>query len=90
MSDPAPQRGFSFPGVFELAAMGACDADLEQRVPAAIEALGLKVFRDRLSVRPSSSGKYLSVRIVFEASSRDDYDAAHDALRALPGIKWTL
>jgi uncharacterized protein len=90
MSDQEQQRGFSFPGVFELAAMGATDAGLEQRVPEVIEALGLKVYRDRLSVRPSSRGNFLSVRVAFEAQSRDDYDAAHGALRALPEVKWTL
>jgi uncharacterized protein len=90
MSDQAQQRGFSFPGVFELAAMGAVDAGLESRVPAAIEALGLKVHRERLRVQASSGGKYLSVRIAFEARSRADYDAAHGALRALPEVKWTL
>ena len=90
MSDSSQPRGFEFPGVFELCAMGACDVELEVQVPAAIEALGLRVFRDRISVRPSSKGNYLSVRVVFEAQSRDDYDAAHGALRALPDVKWTL
>ncbi len=89
MSEASP-RGFEFPGVFELCAMGACDVDLETQVPAAIEALGLTVFRDRVTVRPSSKGNYLSVRVVFEAQSRDDYEAAHGALRALPDVKWTL
>ena len=57
---------------------------------AKIAALGLRVYRDRLSVQPSSKGNYLSVRIAFEAQSRADYDAAHGALRALPEVKWTL
>lgn len=89
MSDPS-SHGFQFPGVFELAAMGAHDAGLDTDVPAALEALGLTVHHDRLTVRASSSGRYLSVRVVFEAQSRDDYDAAHGAIRALPAVKWTL
>jgi uncharacterized protein len=90
MSASESPRGFTFPGVFELAAMGPSDADLQSQVPAALEALGLRVFRERLSVQPSRQGNYLSVRIAFEAQSRDDYDAAHGALRALPDVKWTL
>jgi uncharacterized protein len=90
MPTPDHPRGFAFPGVFELAAMGPADADLPTRVPAAIEALGLRVHRDRMTLQASSSGRYLSVRIAFEAQSRDDYDAAHGALRAMPDVKWTL
>lgn len=86
----APAPGFEFPGVFELAAMGACDAGLENQVPATLEALGLTVLRDRMQVRPSSKGNYVSVRVVFVAGSRADYDAAHTALRELPAVKWML
>jgi uncharacterized protein len=90
MTDQAQASGFEFPGVFELAAMGPQDVDLETQVIAAVEALGLRVYRERTTSRRSSGGRYLSVRIAFEAQSRDDYDAAHGALRALPDVKWTL
>jgi len=30
------------------------------------------------------------VSVSFEANSREDYDAAHIALRAHPEVKWTL
>lgn len=88
MSDSA--RGFTFPGEFEIAAMGAADAGLERLLPETLEALGLTVFRDSLRTRPSSQGRFVSVVARFEAQSRDDYDAAHGALRALPEVKWTL
>lgn len=83
-------RGFEFPGRFELSAMGAADGGLEQELPALIEALGLMVHRESLRVRPSRAGRYVSVTIAFEAQSRADYDAAHSALRAHPGVRWTL
>lgn len=70
--------------------MGAADAGLEQALPALIEALGLTVDRDSLRLRPSREGRYLSVSIAFEAQSRADYDAVHGALRAHPGVRWTL
>ncbi|KFN50108.1 DUF493 family protein [Arenimonas composti] len=85
-----PEHGFQFPGVFELSAMGAADAELQAIVPMVLEALGLTVYHDRTTLRPSTKGNYVSVRVVFEAHSRDDYDAAHGALRQHPAVKWTL
>lgn len=83
-------RGFQFPGTFEIAAMGPAEAGLEQAVPSSLEAAGLQVVPDSLSVRPSSAGRYVSVTVRFEAKSRQDYEAAHNALRAHPEVKWTL
>jgi putative lipoic acid-binding regulatory protein len=84
------ERGFIFPGEFEIAAMGAADAGLEHLLPATLESLGLAVVVDSLRSRPSRQGRFVSVTVRFEAQSRDDYDAAHGALRALPEVKWTL
>jgi putative lipoic acid-binding regulatory protein len=83
-------KGFEFPGRFELAAMGTAGADLAQRVPAVIEGLGLAVDRQSLRTRASSAGNYESVSVAFVAETREQLDAAHAALRALPEIKWTL
>ena len=38
----------------------------------------------------SSGGRYVSVRLVFEARDRTQYDAAHAALRGHPEVKWTV
>lgn len=88
MSDT--ERGFTFPGEFEISAMGAADAELDRLLPETLQALGLRVLGDSLRVRPSSQGRFVSVTLRFEAQSRDDYDAAHGALRARPEVKWTL
>jgi putative lipoic acid-binding regulatory protein len=85
-----PEHGFQFPGIFEISAMGSSEAGLVEIVPMTLEALGLTVNRHTLRVRPSSKGAYISVTIAFEAHSREDYDAAHGALRDLPDVKWTL
>lgn len=82
--------GFTFPGEFDIAAMGAADAGLDRLLPETLQALGLRVIADSLRVRPSSQGRFVSVTVRFEAQSRDDYDAAHGALRARPEVKWTL
>ncbi|HET6604435.1 MAG TPA: DUF493 family protein [Xanthomonadaceae bacterium] len=86
----AAATGFTFPGTFEVSAMGASGEGLEQLVPDTIEALGLTVHRDSLSTRASRAGNYVSVTIRFDAASREDYQAVYGALRALPEVRWTL
>ncbi|MBP6597122.1 MAG: DUF493 family protein [Arenimonas sp.] len=83
-------QGFQFPGVFEISAMGSSEADLHLVMPMVLEALGLTVYADRMTMKPSAKGNYVSVTLVFEAHSREDYDAAHGALREHPAVKWTL
>ena len=85
-----PDHGFQFPGVFEISAMGSAEADLHLVMPVILEALGLTVYPDRTRIKPSAKGNYVSVTLVFEAHSREDYDAAHGALREHPAVKWTL
>ena len=85
-----PDQGFQFPGVFEITAMGPKSAGLEDKVPDIITGVGLSVLAGSLRVRPSREGKYVSVAVSFTCPSREKYDAAHEALRADPDIRWTL
>lgn len=85
-----PEHGFQFPGVFELSAMGAADRGLETELPRLLAASGVELVEESISWKHSSSGKYVSVRIGFRAESREQYDAAHQALREHPEVKWTL
>jgi len=85
-----PDHGFQFPGQFELSAMGAAGKDLERELPRLLELAGVDVLSERISWKHSSNGKYVSVRLVFKANNRDQYDAAHTALRDHPEVKWTL
>lgn len=86
----ADQRGFQFPGVFEISAMGPANAELEQRVPALLSAAGLRLVADSVRQRPSSKGNFVSVHVSFHAADREQYDLAHSCLRACPDVKWTL
>ena len=52
--------------------------------------LGIEVLHESVTWKHSSNGRYVSVRIAFRADSREQYDAAHAALRAHPEVKWTL
>ena len=90
MSDEPQAKGFQFPGVFEITAMGPVEAQLEQLIPRELQAAGLTVLQETVRSRASSAGRFVSVTISFEAKNRADYDAAHVALRAHPDVKWTL
>ena len=85
-----PEHGLQFPGPFELSAMGAADKDLQAELPKLLMDAGIDVLRESVSWKHSSNGKYVSVRIAFKAESREQYDLAHEALRAHPEVKWTL
>jgi putative lipoic acid-binding regulatory protein len=85
-----PEHGFQFPGTFELSAMGAAECGLDQELPRLLEAAGISVVHESVTVKPSSAGKFVSVRIAFRADSREQYDAAHAALRTHPEVKWTI
>lgn len=87
MNEP---RGFVFPARIEVSAMGAADAGLAERVPAMVAAAGVVVVPESLRLRPSRTGKYLSVTVSIECPDRASYDAVHSALRADPAIQWTL
>lgn len=85
-----PEHGFQFPGVFELAAMGSADKQLETELPRHLQAAGIEVLHETVRWRHSPKGNYVSVRISFRAASRADYERAHQALRDHPEVKWTL
>ena len=85
-----PELGFQFPGTFELSAVGAAGKDLETELPRLLVAAGVEVLTENISWKHSSNGKYVSVRLGFRAANREQYDAAHQALRDHPEVKWTL
>ena len=84
------QHGFIFPGIFEITAMGSASAQLETAIPHELEQVGITVLHETVSSKTSSAGRFVSVCISFKANSREDYEAAHTALRNHPEIKWTL
>ena len=85
-----PEHGYQFPGEFQLSAMGAADAGLEQELPRRLMDAGIDVLREQITWKYSSNGKYVSVRLVFRADSREQHDLAHRVLRDHPEVKWTL
>lgn len=90
MNDEQDIKGFQFPGLLEITAMGPAAAGLEQVIVRELIAAGLTVLHETVRSRASSAGRFVSVTVSFQAESRADYDAAHGALRAHPEVKWTL
>ena len=90
MDSEQQKKGFEFPGVFEITAMGPASAGLEQVIAHELTAAGLTVLHETVRSRASSAGRFVSVSISFQANSRSDYDTAHIALRGHPEVKWTL
>ena len=88
--EPPEQQGFVCPGVFEITAMGSAEAELENVVPRELAKAGLHVLHETVSSKASSAGRFVSISIQFRAETRAAYEAAHEALRAHPEIKWTL
>lgn len=85
-----PEHGFQFPGVFEITAMGPAGSGLEETIPALLERAGLVVLHETVATRESSGGKFVSVKLSFQAESREQYEVAHAVLRDHPEVKWTL
>ncbi len=83
-------QGFQFPGEFEITAMGNASVDLKARVPQILEGVGLHVLHETVKHRHSREGNFLSVTVSFRCETREQYDAAHTALRADPDIRYTL
>ena len=83
-------RGFQFPGEFEITAVGSASADLPRRVPQLLERAGLHVLHETVRHRHSGAGNFVSVTVTFRCDNREQYEAAHHALRADAEIRYTL
>lgn len=90
--DKAKQQGqgFQFPGEFEITAVGSASADLPRRVPQLLERAGLHVLHEPVRHRHSGAGNFVSVTVTFRCDNREQYEAAHHALRADAEIRYTL
>ncbi|PJK10388.1 hypothetical protein CO614_03050 [Lysobacteraceae bacterium NML120232] len=85
-----PEHGFQFPGTFEISVMGPADAGLETIVPQLLTDAGITVLHETVNTRASSGGKFIQVKLSFKAENREQYEAAHEALRTHSDVKWTI
>lgn len=83
-------KGFQFPGEFEITAVGNASANLPAHVPQLLERAGLHVLHESVRHRHSGGGNFVSVTVSFRCENREQYEAAHRALRDSPDIRYTL
>jgi len=83
-------KGFQFPGEFEITAVGSASADLPSHVPQLLERAGLHVLHETVRHRHSGAGNFVSVTVTFRCENREQYEAAHHALRANADIRYTM
>lgn len=83
-------NGFQFPGEFEITAVGNTSANLPTHVPQLLERAGLHVLHETVRHRHSGAGNFVSVTVSFRCENREQYEAAHAALRADPDIRYTM
>ena len=83
-------QGFQFPGEFEITAVGNASANLPVHVPELLERVGLHVLHESVKHRQSKAGNFVSVTVSFRCDYREQYEAAHAALRESPDIRYTM
>lgn len=69
-----------FPCRFPIKAMGVNDDEFVAHVLNLVAQHSPEIGEDNIRTRPSSNGKYISVTITIEASSRSQLDAIYYAL----------
>ena len=83
-------KGFQFPGDFDITAVGNASANLPTHVPQILERAGLHVFHESVKHRHSGAGNFVSVTVSIHCEDREQYEAAHQALRDSPDIRYTM
>lgn len=78
--DRQDAEGFEFPCDFTIKAMGLAEPGFDTIVVQIIRRHCPDIREGAISSRPSRTGKYISVSVVIEASSREQLDAIYDDL----------
>ena len=69
-----------FPCKFPIKAMGLAIHNLDTVVYSIVQKHAPETDKDALSKKPSSNGKYVSITVTINASSRDQLDAIYQDL----------
>ena len=73
---------FDFPCAFPIKAMGRDEADFEAAVVEIVRRHVPDLGEGSVSTRPSRGGRFLSVTVTINATSRDQLDAIYSELTA--------
>ncbi len=82
MSDTARPEGMTFPCRVRVRAMGRAEPDFDALVVEIVRRHCPDLGEGAVQVRPSRTGKYVSVNVDIEAKSREQLDALYDELTA--------
>jgi len=74
------QTLMEFPCEFSVKAMGLADDDFDALVASIVREQVPELSEGAVRSRPSKGGKYLSVTVTFQASSKAQLDAIYQAL----------
>jgi len=86
----APETLLEFPCTFPIKAMGRSDSGLEAAVLEILARHAPDFDAQALEARPSSGGKWLSVTVRIEASSKAQLDAIYQELTAHELVVYAL
>ena len=81
---------FEFPCRFSVKAMGLAEDDFDALVAGIVRAHVPELGEGAVRSRPSKGGKYLSVTVTFEATSKAQLDAIYQALTAHERVLMSL
>lgn len=79
-----------FPTSFPIKAMGKADGAFESLVVEIVRRHAPDLDETLVKVRESSGGKWLSVTVTIEATSRDQLDAIYRELSSHERVVWAI
>ncbi|RMG38558.1 MAG: DUF493 domain-containing protein [Gammaproteobacteria bacterium] len=80
--DSQQEQGFQFPCDYQVKAMGLDDGSFRDTVLEIVGNHCERIDENKVQCRGSANGKYLSVTVTIEATSREQLDALYDELTA--------
>jgi putative lipoic acid-binding regulatory protein len=89
MSDNSEQKGFEFPGLFEVKVFGPNTDAFEQEILALLTA-HQTIATSLIGRMISSAGTYRSLTIPMRAETREELERFYASARSHPDTKWTL
>jgi len=88
--DDAEPAGLEFPCRFPVKVMGPAREDFESIVLDIVRRHAGEIPADRVKRRQSRKGRYLSVTVEIDATSREQLDDLYRALSSSPHVKVVL
>lgn len=83
-------KGLTFPCLYAVKAMGLAQGDFDALVVSIVRAHVGDIAEGAITSRPSANGKYVSVTVEVEVTSRTQLETIYTALRAHERVLMTL